>query len=300
MNQNIKTQLKENTIGHQRCMSIDERRKRRNNISIIKPIENKISKKYIIKENNIKLKNYKALTELSSRKKAANNQKNEIKFSTNKNLDKKLKKRKKYDLTTINDVDSKEERLRNLIYGISYLKDKKECELCHKKVYRHTYAFHYYSHPAPIFNWLFIGNLKNGSNKEEIKILGIKYILNCAAEIQKIDIADGVKYCHIKLTDSSDIDITQFFDQAFSFIESARKRKEKILIHCKLGISRSPAIVIGYLIKYMGYSTESALSFLRIKRAQVNPNRGFISQLNLYEKKFNSKKKIHSKIIINE
>ena len=290
MKQNIKTQLKENTIGHKRCMSIDGKKKRRSNITIINPIENKVSKKDIEKENNIKLKNYKALTELPSKNKDSKNQKNEIKFPTNKIFDKKVKKRKKYDLMTINDIGSKEERLRNLIYGISYLKDKKECELCHEMVYRHTYTFHYYSHPAPILNWLFIGNLKNANNKEEIKIIGIKNILNCAAEIQKLDIADDVNYCHIKLTDSSDIDITQFFDQAFSFIESARKRKEKILIHCKLGISRSPAIVIGYLIKYMGYSTESALSFLREKRTQVYPNKGFISQLNMYEQKINPKK----------
>ena len=81
------------------------------------------------------------------------------------------------------------------------------------------------------------------------------------------------------------MDITKYFDQAFNFIELARKKREKILIHCKLGISRSTAIIIGYLIKYMGYSTSSALEFLKSKRSSVHPNPGFISQLNLFEQK---------------
>ena len=283
----MKTQLKENTIVHQRCMTIDDNKKRRSNLNM--PRQKKISMNDIKKENKL-LQNIKPLNDLSVKVKDYKCQKNEIKDIKNKNLEKKVRKRKKYDLMAINDIGSKEERLRNLLYGISYLKDKKECELCHKMVNRHTYKFHYSSHPTLILNWMFIGNIKNANNKEEIETLGIKNILNCAAEIQQINLPNNIKYCHINLTDSSNMDITKFFHRAFSFIESARKEKQKILIHCKLGISRSPAIIIAYLIKYMGYSTDSALSFLRSKRSQVYPNQGFINQLHLYEKNLHLKK----------
>ena len=289
---NIKMKIKEKTFAHQRFMTTENSLKKRKNQNIKMFKENKVSKNNIPKKNE-PTKKFKTLTEIPSKKQNMNNKKNEIK-NTNKNKYllqtlKKFKKRKKYDLSTINDSNSKEERIRNLIYGISYLKEQKECELCYKMVNCHTYKFHYYSHPSKILNWMFLGDLKNASNIEEIKILGFKYILNCAAEIKQINIPDNIKYCHLDLTDSSLMNITQFFPKAFSFIESARKEKEKILIHCKLGISRSPSIIIGYLIKYMGYNTKSALNFLRTKRSQVYPNQGFISQLYSYEKNISSK-----------
>ena len=165
------------------------------------------------------------------------------------------------------------------------MKEKIECELCHKKVDSHTYKFHYYSHPSPILSWMFLGTYRNAYNVEEIYSIGFKYILNCAKEIHQKNILNNINYYNINLTDDSTTDITQFFEKAFSFIEQARKNREKILIHCKLGISRSPTIIIGYLIKYMGYSTLSALNFLKSKRSQVYPNQGFISQLISYEKK---------------
>lgn len=187
------------------------------------------------------------------------------------------------DFKKINGVESKQKRLRNLLQGISYIKLKKQCELCHKLVDNYIYKFHYNSHPSQILNWMFLGTFKNASNLEEIQLFNFKYILNCAFEIKDIKIPKSIKYCHIDLTDSETIDITQYFDQAFNFIETARKKKEKILIHCKFGISRSASIIIGYFIKYKGYTTSSALEFLKSKRPIVNPNRGFLSQLYSYE-----------------
>ena len=187
-----------------------------------------------------------------------------------------------YNLKTLNAIESKNERINNFIQGISYT--KKKCELCHKLVDKHLYKFHYYSHPSQILNWMFLGNFKNANNLDEIRKFKIKYILNCAIEVEVKNIPKDIKYYHISLTDSNTTDITQYFEQAFNLIELARKKRERILIHCKLGISRSASIIIGYLIKYMGYTTSSALAFLRTKRPRVNPNPGFISQLNSYEK----------------
>ena len=100
----------------------------------------------------------------------------------------------------------------------------------------------------------------------------------------------------MNLVDDPSIDIIQYFEQAFSFIELARKKKQKILIHCKLGISRSPAILIGYLIKHLGHTTASALNFIKSKRVQIHPNSGFINQLNLYERSFKKNQRKNYKI----
>jgi hypothetical protein len=45
------------------------------------------------------------------------------------------------------------------------------------------------------------------------------------------------------------------------------------------GNSRSPAIVLGYLIVNMGLSFETAYEEILERRPLINPNAGFISQL---------------------
>ena len=265
-------------------------------------INNKINElKNINKEENNKKSNDRInnkINELKNLNKEEKSIKNEQKINKYepKNIIKfeklkKLKKKVKYDLTKINDEESKQERINNILYGIPYMNEKKECELCHKLVASHTYKFHFYSHPSKILNWLFLGTFKNANNLDEINTFGIKHILNCAIEIIPKNIPNNIKYCHINMLDDQNIDITLYFKKAFGFIEQARKKGEKILIHCKLGISRSPALLIGYFIKYRRFTTDSALEFIKSKRSQVHPNIGFIEQLYSYEKSLKQNQK---------
>lgn len=292
LSSNIKANLLEKTIRPKtdlKFLTIPNMKRSTNNSTnkLKNQNDKKTSKKVIkIKYNNL-FKTIKLQPKISLKIIDNKNFKN-TKYEPKKYKTQKIKmigKKIKYDLNTINDIESKKERLRNLLYGVSYMTSKKKCELCHKLVDNHTYKFHYFSHPSQILSWMYLGSFKNANNLEEIKTFGFKYILNCALEVKIKNIPKYIKYCHIYLTDSDTMDITKYFDQAFNFIESARKKGEKILIHCKLGISRSTAIIIGYLIKYMGYSTSSALEFLKSKRSSVHPNPGFISQLNLFEQK---------------
>ena len=287
----IKNSLKNIIINHQRCMTLTDIKKNKINFHIKKANEVKNLKKEKILNNIYKNIKFQNKTNTKFRELPKNEEKIKNKFDKIKKVVKKMK----YDLSTVNGIESKQERIRNLLFGVSYMTEKKECELCHKIVDRHTYQFHYYSHPSPILKWMFLGTFKNANNFEEIKILGIKYILNCAIEIKPNNLPNEIKYCHLNLSDSPSSDITKYFEQAFSFIELARKKKQKILIHCKLGISRSPAVLIGYLIKYMGYSTKLALDFLKSKRSQIHPNSGFISQLYSYERSIRKNNQIEYK-----
>ena len=283
MSTNTKNGLRENKLFHQRCMTATNIKKVSSNFNIKNNEKNSIKKD--LRASNI-FRKFKAQPKMPFKRPELNKPKNEQKQSKKEKIEniKKNVKKIKYDLKSINGIESKQERIRNLLFGISYMTEKKECELCHKIVDRHTYKFHFHSHPSQILNWMFLGTFKNANNLEELKILRIKYILNCAIEIKPRNLPNYIKYFHLNLTDSPTTDITKFFEQAFSFIELARKKKEKILIHCKLGISRSPTILIAYFIKNMGHTTMSALEFLKSKRSQVHPNPGFITQLNSYER----------------
>ena len=147
------------------------------------------------------------------------------KYNSKKENNEKMIKKLVYNLNTIYTSESENNRKKNLIHGISYT--KKICELCHKLVDKHIYKFHYYSHPSQILNWMFLGNFKNANNIDEIRQFKIKYILNCAIEVEVQNIPIDIKYCHLPLTDSNTTDITQYFEQAFNLIELARKKKRK-------------------------------------------------------------------------
>ena len=127
-----------------------------------------------------------------------------------------------------------------------------------------------------------------------IRALNITHILNTAEG----DVPTGSKYYEdlgrgqmsylgLRLVDWPRENISMYFDQVADFIHHCLSRNGKIIVHCYMGISRSATCVIAYLIKYCGYGVDEAIIFLRQKRAQINPNSGFIRQLKEFEKRFN-------------
>ena len=153
---------------------------------------------------------------------------------------------------------------------------------------------HYSFHPTQIFPWLYLGDYMNANNNEELKLLKIKYILNCAFEIKVENIPLGIKYCKLDLIDNPEMNITKYFEKAFAFIELARKNNDNILIHCKLGRSRSVSILIAYMVKYYDFNVKQAMEFIKSKRKQIKPNYGFIKQLYSYERYISNLKNINN------
>lgn len=69
-------------------------------------------------------------------------------------------------------------------------------------------------------------------------------------------------------------------EKAINHLWDIKKRDPsyKILVHCVSGISRSPAIVVGYLMKY-GYSLEDALNLVKEKHPSTQIHQEFIDLL---------------------
>lgn len=62
-----------------------------------------------------------------------------------------------------------------------------------------------------------------------------------------------------------------------------REVGKKVLVHCKMGISRSAATVMAFAMKEYQMSLKEALAHVKGRRSVVNPNDGFIAQLRDYE-----------------
>jgi atypical dual specificity phosphatase len=88
---------------------------------------------------------------------------------------------------------------------------------------------------------------------------------------------------HISILDLPEVKITEYFDECFAFINSALQAGGRILVHCMAGVSRSAAIVIGYLMKNNSMNFETAYCHVKSKRPSVQPNSGFLKQLRNYE-----------------
>ncbi|PWN24259.1 hypothetical protein BCV69DRAFT_280149 [Microstroma glucosiphilum] len=56
-----------------------------------------------------------------------------------------------------------------------------------------------------------------------------------------------------------------------------------VLVHCQAGCSRSVALVVAYIMATRKCSRDAALSMVRARRAQAEPNSGFMEQLSLFE-----------------
>ena len=196
-------------------------------------------------------------------------------------------KKSSSQLITLED-SIKEDRIKNLKGSCkSLLSDcpRIKCPICSKLIQSHLLQIHINAHPSKVFDWLYLGTFTNACDIEELRRMNIKYILNCAIECKNNTLPKDIKELHLKIRDNVNFDIIPFFKQSNEFINQVRSVGGKILIHCKLGISRSAAIVIAYLIKYYGFNFNSALKFIKKQRDRINPNAGFIELLKQYEKK---------------
>jgi protein-tyrosine phosphatase len=144
--------------------------------------------------------------------------------------------------------------------------------------------------PVQIIDYLYLGDRRSAKNKEVLQALGITHIVNVT-----LARGDGgvhnffedtppFEYHRVPIQDSDGADILPFLSAAFAFIDEAREKGHSVLIHCQQGVSRSPTLVIAYLMKKMGLKLAQAYSLLRRKRAQVKPKGNFLQQLMTFEK----------------
>ena len=135
--------------------------------------------------------------------------------------------------------------------------------------------------PSKINDFIYLGSEWNASNKEELKKNNVGYILNISKEIDNF-FPDEFIYKKLRLYDIPESDLLQYWEETFKFINEARLAGKCILVHCKMGISRSASTVIAYLIKSEGWDLPRASQFVKSKRAIICPNEGFKEQLFIY------------------
>lgn len=80
-----------------------------------------------------------------------------------------------------------------------------------------------------------------------------------------------------------------WFDAQTGILRKYVEKDCRVLVHCAAGVSRSPTLVIAYLMRYNGLTMEQAMDYVGQRRDIIYPNPTFRLALKEYEEHLKAK-----------
>eukprot|EP00511_Aplanochytrium_stocchinoi_P011432 CAMPEP_0204865468 /NCGR_PEP_ID=MMETSP1348-20121228/10010_1 /ASSEMBLY_ACC=CAM_ASM_000700 /TAXON_ID=215587 /ORGANISM="Aplanochytrium stocchinoi, Strain GSBS06" /LENGTH=179 /DNA_ID=CAMNT_0052016765 /DNA_START=218 /DNA_END=757 /DNA_ORIENTATION=- len=134
-----------------------------------------------------------------------------------------------------------------------------------------------------------------------LRNLGITNILCVTNDLPDL-YPNTFHYKHIGMSDTATFNLLNRLDETFTYIDTVLKGTGKsighngenatgsaetqsqnnVLVHCQVGMSRSAAVVMAYLMKKKGWTFEYSYKFLKEKRSMVT-EKSFGEQLREYQ-----------------
>ena len=140
--------------------------------------------------------------------------------------------------------------------------------------------------PIPNTNhFLYLGGMDAATDTTWLNQHNVKYILDIGADYTyNSNESKDIIYIRHNIPDKIDADITSIFDECHDFIDNAFSTNSVILVHCGMGWSRSPTIIISYIMKKHKLRFSEVFNYVKNLRGDVDPNSGFKLQLEKYDK----------------
>jgi len=130
---------------------------------------------------------------------------------------------------------------------------------------------------------IFISNYHTAREKHHLVNNNIKGIISIgddeADQVKHHQVNGDARVLPITVPDELESKIDVCFAQTREFINEILASGGSVLVHCWGGISRSPTIVIAYLMNEFGMSLQDALDAVRTARRKIKPNMAFQTQL---------------------
>lgn len=135
-----------------------------------------------------------------------------------------------------------------------------------------------------ICDHIYLSNLSDALNQRLIKYHDIKTVFRLADENHSDATSpynDSIQYFYIPFDDThaSKYKLLAVCSEAYNIINS--NTKGNVLIHCNIGRSRSPSVIIYYLMRQYKYFYKEAIDMIRNIKSNVAPNFGFTQVLQL-------------------
>jgi len=142
-----------------------------------------------------------------------------------------------------------------------------------------------------VYPGIFVSDVATALSLSLLRDLSVTHVLNAAQGVDNATYwgcycnmhpafysAAGLQILTVPAADAQEVNISVHFAAAAEFIEHALRQNGKVLVHCVQGMSRSPTLVIAFLMIKRGMTVRRALAAVREKRA-IFPNYGFLLQL---------------------
>ena len=130
-----------------------------------------------------------------------------------------------------------------------------------------------------ITDTIYLGDIESAFNKKKLKSLGIKKVLTVMSAFGNHYNEHEFVHKSIEVDDAYDENIIKYFKECLLFMDGY----DKVFVHCAAGMSRSPTIVIAFLMWKKKLSLNDAINFVKNKRPVISPNLNFMKQLEIFE-----------------
>ncbi|XP_015315924.1 serine/threonine/tyrosine-interacting-like protein 1 isoform X6 [Bos indicus x Bos taurus] len=131
---------------------------------------------------------------------------------------------------------------------------------------------------------IYLGNFKQACDPKIQKDLKISAHVNISMETGPFFVGDADKLLHIQIEDSLEANITPFLRHLCHFIDIHLELNSVILVFSTLGISRSCAAILAYLMHWNGQTLKKSWAYLKKCKNNMRPNRALVAQLSEWEK----------------
>jgi dual specificity MAP kinase phosphatase len=141
--------------------------------------------------------------------------------------------------------------------------------------------------PSRILAHLYLGNVAHAFNAGMLRELGITHVCSigesalvppqagcnrgaAAPTLWEEERAGRIQVLDLQGISDDGIDpIKPYFEQTIKFIEEARAKGGKCLVHCRVGVSRSATLVIAYCMRALAMDLVSAYLLVRSRRLNI-------------------------------
>ncbi|XP_028328153.1 dual specificity phosphatase 28 [Gouania willdenowi] len=128
---------------------------------------------------------------------------------------------------------------------------------------------------------LFISNARSACSDELLQQEAITLCINVSKQQPFPDAS--VAKLQVRVYDDPNEDLYSHFDRCADAIQREANRGGHSVVYCKNGRSRSATVCIAYLMKHRELTLMDALQRVKTARHVIEPNPGFMSQLQRYE-----------------
>ncbi|ELU01778.1 hypothetical protein CAPTEDRAFT_222206 [Capitella teleta] len=147
--------------------------------------------------------------------------------------------------------------------------------------------------PAMLLDHMYLGNMNNANDHRLLRRMRITHVLNCAGKPrdysqQPFDRASGPYdpketsvqvYLQIEARDVEEYPILMHYGLAREFLDGAKASGGRVLVHCEMGVNRSAALCVAYLLEQTQMTLIQVLRLVKIDRPVLLLNDGFRKQL---------------------